>query len=130
MPHTIDWLQTGRVIHLTLYGETTLPEMETLGREFRRMMESGISPVHTVVDISGVERYPRDMRQLQTLLQTARHGSAGMLLVAGANSPMMRTVTTIISQLVFQRGRFRMVESLDEALSLLMAHEPGLEIGQ
>src|SRR5262245_57571065 len=97
MAYQISWLVEGRVIHAVFTGELTIEEVENYGSDLLTYLDSGTSAlVHVLVDTSQLEKFPVNLRLLNTTLaKNFRHPKIGWSIIITSN----RTITFLSSML-------------------------------
>ncbi len=127
MPYTIRWYVEGRVILERAYGIVTMAELERFNEEVtREIVEHGTPPVHVVVDLTSVERYPPSLREvLSTMRRTTDRARLGWMVVAVQN-PVLRFVASVVFQVA--GTRLRMFSTVPEALKFLALMDDGITL--
>jgi hypothetical protein len=113
MPYRIQWYVEGRVILEEAFGDVTIEELVRFNAEVTTLIaEKGVAPVHVIVDLSKVEKYPSSLREvLSTMRQKAPEKVGWMLIVT--ESPVMRFVASMVFQIA--RLKLRTFSTLAQA---------------
>jgi hypothetical protein len=95
------------------FGDVTIEELVRFNAEVTTLIaEKGIAPVHVIVDLSKVEKYPPSLREvLSTMRQKAPEKVGWMLIVT--ESPIMRFVASMVFQIA--RLKLRTFSTLAQA---------------
>ena len=117
MPYRIQWYVEGRVILEEAFGDVTMEELVRFNAEVTTLIaEQGVAPVHVIVDLSKVEKYPPSLREvLSTMRQKAPEKVGWMLIVT--ESPIMRFVASTVFQIA--RLKLRTFATLPQAKTFL-----------
>ncbi|MBI1258539.1 MAG: hypothetical protein GC204_13810 [Chloroflexi bacterium] len=105
MPYRIQWYVEGRVILEEAFGDVTMEELVRFNAEVTTLIaEEGVAPVHVIVDLSKVEKYPPSLREvLSTMRQKAPEKVGWMLIVT--ESPILRFVASTVFQIAHLKLR-------------------------
>ena len=124
MEYKIEWLVDGRVLHLQIIGEF---EAETVRKgisELKQFIDSGTAPVHVIVDLSGIVKMPKSMREIISQLESMRYHPNGGWVVTISNSVMLRFAGQIAT--VFIGAQHRSVATFEEAVKTICHIDPGV----
>lgn len=116
MPHTIEWLQEGKVIMSRFYGVLTMQEMFEATPEYIALFEEGNPPVHIITDMSGLTQYPTNLLQTREALSYMGHEGMGWQAYYGAPalaSSLINVFTTVM------QTRLSTFRSFDLAIAFL-----------
>ncbi len=124
------WAIEKRVIHQVCSGEMTLEELGRANVDVVAAIHEGTPLVHIIVDLTDVTRFPTNLKELAGVFKRddATTERTGWLCVVGVNA-IIHFFASIISQL-WNKSRFRMFASVDEAYSFLGKFDPSLDITQ
>lgn len=126
MPYEILWHTDKRIVHEKFYGQVTLEEIrEVIGRYMVLVLE-GDAPVHTLVDVSMVTRYPGNLNNLRELFDPDNDPGVGWIMICGANNPLLRFLSSILKQVLLRKLKLRLFYSTEEALEFLAEQDPTL----
>lgn len=116
MPHTIDWLQEGKVLISRFEGVLTIQEMFDSTSEYIALFEGGNPPIHIITDLSNLKKFPTSLMQVRDAYAYLKHEKAGWLVYYGAPAlaSSLINVFNTIEQLPL--GNFR---SYEQALAFL-----------
>ena len=114
MPYKTMWYKPDRVAYLELLGEFSLEEMVESSEAIRdQYLEVGTSPVHLVCDLRGLSGHSRDLRAARRAAEIyLNHPSMGWVIVIGMDSPIVKFLLSIISQMT--QTDVKTVQSLEE----------------
>ncbi|NDJ62856.1 MAG: STAS/SEC14 domain-containing protein [Chloroflexi bacterium] len=121
MPYTADWYLPSRVM-LQRYSGTLAPdEITELGQLAAHYIGAGTAPVHILIDITDLERYPTNIKQI---VNAVRHDSdtekIGWVIYINSPNAVVKFMASVATQVLFQNVRLRLFETLDEALAFLL----------
>jgi hypothetical protein len=119
VPYEVSWYQKQRVIYWRVWGQSTLEEIAQMGKGQQKLVNEGTVPVHLIANVTDVENFPTDLRQLKVALDGINHPHLGWTLIVGTTTPLKRFVTTTVIQMVIPGVRLRMFNTLDEAVEFL-----------
>jgi hypothetical protein len=117
MPYRFEWYVEGRVILEEAYGNVTIEELVRFNAEVTTLIiEKGIPPVHVIVDLTRVEKYPSSLREVMSTMRQKAPEKVGWMLIVTEN-PIMRFVASMVFQLV--RLRLRTFATMEQAKGFL-----------
>jgi hypothetical protein len=113
MPYRIQWYIEGRVILEEAFGDVTIEELVRFNAEVTTLIaEKGIAPVHVIVDLSKVEKYPPSLREVLSTMRQKAPEKVGWMLIVTEN-PIMRFVASMVFQIA--RLKLRTFSTLAQA---------------
>lgn len=128
MPFQLSWYQDRRIQFLKLSGVISLDEFRQMNVESVQHASQGIPLVHTIVDLSEVQQYPRSLSAISNAIQqksTTDH--AGWTVFYGIQNSIMRFFVSVLTQASFSGvPRTRMVDSFQEAVDFLYHQDSSL----
>jgi hypothetical protein len=117
MPYRFEWYVEGRVILEEAYGDVTIDELIRFNAEVTQLIvEKGIAPVHVIVDLTKVEKYPPSLREVLGTMRQKHPEKVGWMLIVTEN-PVLRFVASTIFQLA--RLKLRTFTTLQQAKGFL-----------
>jgi hypothetical protein len=131
MPYQISWMIDKRLVYQRCYGELTMDELRENNQEFvRDYLRQGTPLVHTIVDLTGVTNFPKNLTQYGQAFKRDAEDVArlGWTVVVGAN-PIFRFFGTVVTNL-WRQARFRMFDTLQEAYTFLGQQDNTLDMSQ
>jgi hypothetical protein len=126
MPYQATWYAHKRVMLLRLLGNVTLDDAAEAHRCIVQFLNEGRPLVHILTDLSEVEQFPTNLAALQHAMPPIDNSDLGWMLIYGAGNPMLRFVTSTITQLMMPGSRYRMLNTLDESLTFLKGQDTTL----
>ena len=128
MPYQIDWYIEGRVIIEEVYGNVTIDELVRFNAEVTTLIsEKGVPPVHVIVDLTRVEKYPPSLREIMGTMRKNDSAKVGWMLIV-TESPVMRFIASTIFQLA--RLKLRTFPTLPQAQQFLAENDDTLVLTQ
>lgn len=125
MAHEIGWLVDGRVIYQRYYGVVTLDELVDASGAVGALVDDGVCPVHTLIDIVGLKEYPGAIGEIRRALRDARFDARlGWLVLVGVH-PIPRYIASVVIQVTGLR--FRLFDTFEEGLHFLATHDETLD---
>jgi len=105
MPYRIEWYIEGRVVFEEAYGDVTVDELVRFNAEVTALINNeGIAPVHVIVDLSKVEKYPSSLREVLGTMRQKNPDKVGWMLIV-TESPILRFVASTIFQIAHLKLR-------------------------
>lgn len=119
MGYEITWYEQGRVAHVKVYGEFSLEEMHRSSQEIvADYLEKGQPPVHLLVDLLEMEKYPTQLNQVREANKIVMtHLAMGRLVIIGNMNPVVKFLASVVAQ--FSRIEHRIVATPEEAMEVL-----------
>ena len=117
MPYRIQWYIEKRVILEEAFGNVTIEELVQFNAEVTALIANeGIAPVHVIVDLTKVEKYPSSLREVLGTMRQKNPEKVGWMMVV-TESPIMRFVASTIFQIA--RLKLRTFSTLQQAKGFL-----------
>lgn len=111
------WVIEDRVILTELIGNITVEELVEASQRGTAMIEAGISPVYSLVDMSRMGLYPRQVTQIGRIASGGRSDKLGWVLVYGIPHPLVNFLAVLFSRVI--HTNFKVVKDQQEALALV-----------
>jgi hypothetical protein len=119
MPYQTSWYQEKRVIYIRVWGDVTIDEIHEMSEEQGQYLNQGKPLVHSISDITHVQSFPNNLAQLRDSMQASRHPNVGWILIVGPTTPLKRFFTSMLTQILIPKARFRMFDKMEEAVNFL-----------
>lgn len=119
MAYNNSWLLEDRIVHSYVYGKSTADDVIAFSEDLyeKFLMNSG-QPIHIIFDSTELISMPYSVKNLNEAVRAVySHENLGWVVFVGLNSPMMRMIIAVVSQV----GKVRMkeVETMEQALYFL-----------
>jgi hypothetical protein len=125
MPAVNEWIIPGRVLAAHYSGDLKLEEVSTSNDEAQHWIANeGVAPVHTVVDLSGITRYPTNLKDVRDIVRVDHPEMAGWSIIVSGNT-IVRFISSTVTQLM--RQKVRVFDSLDEGYAFLWETDASLQ---
>ena len=124
MDYQVAWLVERRVLHLQILGEFELEGTQKGIAEVKTFVDSGIAPVHVIIDPTGITKMPSHLRDIISQMDSMRHHPNGGWIITISNSIMLRFAGQIVS--VFLGANHRSVATFTEAVETISRIDPGV----
>ena len=128
MPVDLSWQQPRRVIYERFYDAITVEELTAIQQQFFQLLRDGDAPVHSIIDLSAVKSYPKSINQVRQALAPDPTGKGGRVVLVVGTNPIIRFMTSMVSQIVFKDAQFTFCSTLDEAFAYLRQIDPTITI--
>jgi len=113
MAATIEWLLPGRILRAHFWGEVTADEALAVNDEMQGWIgQDGIGPVHVILDLTGLEQLPPNIRGVMSKMRVDHPEKSGWTMVVGG-SPAIRFIAAVTAQVL--RQKVRLAPSVDDA---------------
>ena len=127
MPYQIEWLLEKRVLHVKLFGILADEDSAQIGVINSRHLQEGTAPVHILVDITGLDKFPISLRQNSQYMDYLKSPALGWVIVVGlSNNMLAKFAVSVISQVI--KFHLAQRDSLPDALAYLASHDPSLKL--
>jgi hypothetical protein len=124
MPAQNEWIVPGRVLASHFYGDLQLDEVKASNDEAQGWIaREGIAPVHTIVDMSGIQRYPTSLKDVRSIVRVDKPEMAGWTIIVSGNT-IIRFISSTVTQLL--RQKVRVFDGLDDAYTFLWEADSSL----
>lgn len=125
---SVTWHTEGRIIYDRPQGIITIEMAQAASDAVLALLNSQTSvpanSIHLIIDMRQVQDFPRNLSSATQTLQYMRHPALGWTLMITENQ-VQRIFASVLAQ-VF-RVRFKMVATLEEAVSFLRRYDTTLE---
>src|SRR4051794_28115392 len=113
MPVDVKWYIENRLALFIVYGDFTVEDIRQLTASSRAMFDSGTAPIHAIVDVNQLKKFPLDIQEVRNSM-VARGPKVGWLTLVGTN-PLVRFLLSAVSQL--GNYKIRAFNTRDEAIT-------------
>jgi len=125
MPIEVSWYQEPRIIYAALKGIITVEDLRTSGVAIQNLIKTGTAPVHEVVEVVELGRFPTDFMQIRSATGYLREPKLGQVMfVDPAKNMLLEFFINAVDKL--SRVHVRKVESMAAALAYLRSIDPTL----
>jgi len=128
MPIDISWQQPNRVIYERFYDSITIEEMTAIQQRFLQFVEEGEPPIHAIIDLGSVHDFPKSIGEIRRGLVFTGTTRLGRVVIVTGRNPVVRFISSIISQLILKNAQFTLLDSVDEALRFLRERDETITI--
>lgn len=124
MPSEVSWFREPRIIRSRAFDEISLDETIEVGEKIDAMMSAGVGPVHHLIDVTEMTRFPTSISGLKRALVYIDNPNCGQVVVYGGSS-----LAITFAQIIFRmlNARYRLFNTEDEALDFLAEQDPSLQ---
>jgi len=124
MPCSFEWYVQGRVIVEKFFGDVVVADLVRLNAEVTTLIaQEGVTPVHTIVDLTSVEKYPTKLNEVFSTIQKRVPEKEGWVLIVTEN-PILRFFASMVLQ--FARLPMRTFKTIPEAVGFLSENDQTL----
>lgn len=123
MPYEISWQQDKRIIYGRIYGDNTLEDVDHWSQDLVDYLETGIEPVHLVIDTTTVKKIPTNITALKGSMRYLNHPKLGWNVIIGGP-----VVVHVFAQLIARLTHihYKAVRDVESALEFLHAEDATL----
>lgn len=125
MPHTVEWLQEGKIILSKISGVLTMDEIRETAPLYVQMIDSGDAPVHIITCMKGLVLYPTNFLQLKDAMPSLSHPSMGWQVFYEA--PMLASSLINVFAVV-AKTHFTSFRSLEQAITFLNSKDKAVKL--
>jgi hypothetical protein len=100
MAYRLTWHTEKQIVLLTLHRDCSLEDIQALSRELTAKYLNGSSrPVHVVVDMSRLERFPVQLVQIRAAVHDIfRHPMLGKMVIVGWATPLAGCIVDTVAR--------------------------------
>lgn len=125
MTHRFEWLVERRLVRLEIFGSISFDELRAISASIVEQCDTGIAPVHSVIDVRGVDHYPKNLTELASAFKTKPSSKLGWIMLITDNT-LIRFLGSVIIQLSGQR--FSAFADYPAALTYLARRDDTLDL--
>jgi len=116
MPATTEWLEKDRIVITKLFGDLTLDEITLANEKHLEMVANGERNIHVILDVSELSKFPTEIRSIKASGDAyLEHPNMGFVMVVGIKNPILRFLSSIVTQL--SSADMRQVATIEEAIA-------------
>ncbi len=124
MPYKIEWYnEEKRIIYGEVSENLTLAEIREFSAQIIQCLETGIAPIHFVLDASTLNKFPTNIVILKEAVTFLGKRQLGWVVIIGGSSIML-TFAQLLMQIT--PTRYKSVRSMKEALAFLTSVDESL----
>jgi hypothetical protein len=128
MPYQVSWYVPGHVILARMYGVVTIEDITKSNDEYMKLLHSVEGRVHTLADLSDVEKFPLNIPQIMKAMKVESERETGwMLIVQKKPNPLLQYVAAMVGQISVKKIRFRILSDIPSAVQFLLQQDPTLD---
>jgi hypothetical protein len=124
MSVSVTWKIENRLIFVDFKDSVTIEHIEHASHMVTQYIRSGQKPVHVLVDMEGVERYPHEFGKLAGAIPHLAENNLGKTILVRKNDRLVQLMISVIRHAV--QIDLRMFDSIDKAMEFLQAADPTL----
>lgn len=117
MPVENEWYVEGRILMTRLIGTVTVEEMLASGQRGTVMIESGESPVYSLVDVSQMDHFPTRLVDIKKIAEQGGSDKMSKIILFGVSNRFINFLANMFTQ--FIRTDYNVVDTLDDAVKLV-----------
>ncbi|MBA3871957.1 MAG: hypothetical protein ABI970_16745 [Chloroflexota bacterium] len=122
--YKVEWLVENRVIRIQIFGEYDVEPVQAGIAKTKALVDAGTSPVHVILDSTGVTKMPKSIRELINQMEVLRYHPNGGWIIIVSNNVMLRFAGQIAT--VFLGANHRSVATYEEAVETICRIDPGI----
>lgn len=126
MAAKMSWYFGSKVVLCALSGRVTPDDLKQIDNQAAQYLNQGKAPVHVFVDVRKLEKFPRNLFQVKTILQTLRSRPLGWEVLIGRQTLLVRFVAWLVAQA--SGTHLQMVDTLEQAVAFLSRIDPELAV--
>ena len=117
MPVENEWYIEGRILMTRLIGTVTVDEMLASGQRGTVMIESGVAPVYSLVDVSQMVHFPTRLVDIKKIAEQGGSDKMSKIILFGVSNRFVNFLANMFTQ--FIRTDYSVVDTLDDAVKLV-----------
>ena len=122
MPVETRWYVPNRVVLARFYGDVVLEDYHSSRSGINGLIEIGDAPVHTIVSVTDVNSYPKDLNAVRQILAGGHHPNVGWIVVITDNK-VLRFFASVITQYFVANARLHMVTNFADAAAYIFSRD-------
>lgn len=117
MPVENEWYVEGRILVTRLIGTVTVDEMLASGDRGTIMIESGVAPVYSLVDVSQMDQFPTRLVDIKRIANQGGSDKMSKIILFGVANRFIHFLANMFTQ--FIKSDYALVDSLEDALAMI-----------
>ncbi|GAB1421931.1 hypothetical protein MASR2M15_21320 [Anaerolineales bacterium] len=86
MPYQIDWIVPKQVLHIYMWGDFSIEDVENLNKDHIALLEQGDASCHSILDIHNIGHFPTNIVKLVQTQGVYKDAAPGWFILIGANA--------------------------------------------
>ena len=128
MSVSIVWKIEKRLIFVKFDKHVSIDQIELACRTVTEYIRAGSKPVHVLVEMEGVTRYPHEFSKLAEVIPHLAENNLGKTILVRKSDSLVQLMIKVIRHAV--RIDLRMCDSMDKALHYLNETDPTLNLDE
>ena len=130
MPYELVWYSEPRVILERFSDYVTLDDLTELSPSVELMLKQAPldTPIHTLIDLTSVRIFPTNLVRIRENLSKTETRRGWIILIVPKGNALLHFIGAYAAQIRSIENRFRVVYTYDDAISILKAFEPTLNL--
>ena len=117
MPVQNYWLVENRILMTELQGSITADDLMASSQIGTQMIESGVAPVYSLVDMSQIIHYPMRLSDFTTLFEQPSSKKLAWIIIFGIPNTVASFLSTTFAHIVAKN--YKVTKTREEALALV-----------
>jgi hypothetical protein len=117
MPYKRIFYPEQHLLYECMFGNITLDEVSEFYQSQLDLLEQVDSPVHLVVDLRSLEKFPTSLKNISSQLKGVESEHMRWVILIANTSPILKFVVSTLIQIVLGQSRYRVFNTMDEALT-------------
>src|SRR5689334_16787249 len=128
MSVSIVWKIEKRLIFVKFDKHVSIDQVELASRTVTQYIRAGSKPVHVLVEMEGVTRYPHEFSKLAGAIPHLAENNLGKTILVRKSDSLMQLMVKVIRHAV--QIDLRLFDSMDKALHHLNETDPTLGLDE
>jgi hypothetical protein len=117
MPVKNTWIIENRILLTEIIGAVTSDELIASSRLGTEMIESGIAPVYSLVDLSQMGQFPLRLNEFSALFRQSPSKKMSWMFICGIPNQFASFIATTFAQVT--RSGYKVAKTRDEAMRMI-----------
>jgi hypothetical protein len=117
MPVENRWIVENRILLTEIIGDITTEELIASSKLGTQIIDSGIAPVYSLVDLTAMGQHPIRLNEFTTIFRQPSSRKLGWIIICGIPNHFASFIATTFAQVL--RKQYRVTPTRAEALELI-----------
>ena len=128
MPFDRQFFPEQHLLYERAFGTLTLDEIAELHQGEIKAIEQANFPIHVLVDLRLLEHFPASLIEIKNKVSVIENQNLRWMILVINTNRVLKFLASVVMQIIFRHARYRVVNSMDEAVAFLEDMDSTLDL--